>query len=168
MDCSTPGFPVLLISRSKASILWHSAFFMVQLSQPYMTTGKTIALTIRRPLLGPKIYMSNELPGCWWFRGPHFENHYSRLFKDTHPNSVFLGGSQLCTLIRKCDDFSADFKDDGMYGGRRGSEQQLGWAEHPVKRRFVMQMIYWCSAGSRRDFNMVSQIEFITWQLALN
>ena len=32
---------------SKASILWCSAFFMVQLSQPYMTTGKTIALTTR-------------------------------------------------------------------------------------------------------------------------
>ena len=30
---------------SKASILQHSAFFLVQLSHPYMTTGKTIALT---------------------------------------------------------------------------------------------------------------------------
>ena len=30
---------------SIASILWHSAFFIVQLSHPYMTTGKTIALT---------------------------------------------------------------------------------------------------------------------------
>ena len=30
---------------SKASILWHSALFMVQLSHPYMTTGKIIALT---------------------------------------------------------------------------------------------------------------------------
>ena len=30
---------------SKASILWHSAFFLVQLSHTYMTTGKTIALT---------------------------------------------------------------------------------------------------------------------------
>ena len=30
---------------SKASILWHSAFFMVQFSHAYMTTGKTIALT---------------------------------------------------------------------------------------------------------------------------
>ena len=30
---------------SKASILQHSAFFMVQLTHPYMTTGKTIALT---------------------------------------------------------------------------------------------------------------------------
>ena len=32
---------------SKASILWCSAFFIVQLSHPYMTTGKTIALTRR-------------------------------------------------------------------------------------------------------------------------
>ena len=31
---------------SKASIIWCSAFFTVQLSHPYMTTGKTIALTI--------------------------------------------------------------------------------------------------------------------------
>ena len=31
--------------NSKASILWHSAFFVVQLSHPYMTTGKTIVLT---------------------------------------------------------------------------------------------------------------------------
>ena len=30
---------------SKASILWHSAFFILQLSQPYMTIGKTITLT---------------------------------------------------------------------------------------------------------------------------
>ena len=30
---------------SKASIFWHSAFFILQLSHPYMTTGKTIALT---------------------------------------------------------------------------------------------------------------------------
>ena len=36
---------------SKASILRHSAFFIVQLSHPYMTTGKTIALT-RRTLVG--------------------------------------------------------------------------------------------------------------------
>ena len=30
---------------TRTSILWHSAFFIVQLSHPYMTTGKTIALT---------------------------------------------------------------------------------------------------------------------------
>ena len=36
---------LLLHHSSKASILWHSAFFTVQFSHPYMTTGKTIALT---------------------------------------------------------------------------------------------------------------------------
>ena len=36
----------LLQHNSKTSILWHSAFFMVQLSHLYMTTGKTIALTL--------------------------------------------------------------------------------------------------------------------------
>ena len=37
--------------RSKASIIRHSAFFTVQLSHPYMTTGKTVALT-RRTFVG--------------------------------------------------------------------------------------------------------------------
>ena len=36
---------------TKPSILWHPAFFTVQLSHPYMTTGKTIALT-RRTFVG--------------------------------------------------------------------------------------------------------------------
>ena len=39
---------------SKASIHWHSAFFTVQLSHPYMTTGKTIALT-RQTFVGKVI-----------------------------------------------------------------------------------------------------------------
>ena len=39
---------------SKASILWCSAFFIVQLSHPYMTTGKTIGLT-RRTFAGKVI-----------------------------------------------------------------------------------------------------------------
>ena len=37
---------LLQYHSSKASILWCSALFMVQLSHPYMTTGKTIALTM--------------------------------------------------------------------------------------------------------------------------
>ena len=36
---------LLQYHSSKASILWHSAFFIVQLSHPYMTTRKTTALT---------------------------------------------------------------------------------------------------------------------------
>ena len=35
----------LQFHSSKTSVLWHSAFFMVQLSHPYVTTGTTIALT---------------------------------------------------------------------------------------------------------------------------
>ena len=37
---------ILQHHSSKVSILWCSAFFMVQLSHPYMTTGRTTALTI--------------------------------------------------------------------------------------------------------------------------
>ena len=47
---------------SKASILRHSAFFTVQLSHPYMTTGKTIALT-RRAFVGKVMsLLLNMLP----------------------------------------------------------------------------------------------------------
>ena len=41
---------------SKASIFWRSAFFTVQLSHPYMTTGKTTALT-RRTFVGKVMYL---------------------------------------------------------------------------------------------------------------
>ena len=41
---------------SKASMLWRSAFFTVQLSHPYMTTGKTIALT-RRTFVGKVMFL---------------------------------------------------------------------------------------------------------------
>ena len=48
---------------SKASIFQHSAFFPVQLSHPYMTTGKTIALT-RRTFVGKVMcLLFNTL--CW-------------------------------------------------------------------------------------------------------
>ena len=46
---------------SKASILRHSAFFTVQLSHPYMTTGKTIALT-RWTLVGKVISLLFNMP----------------------------------------------------------------------------------------------------------
>ena len=46
---------------SKASVLRHSAFFMVQLSHPYMTTGKTIALT-RWTFVGKVTYLLFNMP----------------------------------------------------------------------------------------------------------
>ena len=47
-DLAVQGTVKSLLQRhsSKASILWNSAFFMAQLSHPYMTNGKTIALTL--------------------------------------------------------------------------------------------------------------------------
>ena len=52
-DLAVQGTPKSLLQYHslKASILWHSAFLIVQLSHPYMTTGKTIALT-RRTFVG--------------------------------------------------------------------------------------------------------------------
>ena len=47
---------VLQHHSSKASILWCSAFFIAQLSHPYMTTGKTIALT-RWSFVGKVIFL---------------------------------------------------------------------------------------------------------------
>ena len=44
---------------SKASVLWHSAFFTVQLSHPYMTTGKTIVLT-RQTFVVPLTFLKFE------------------------------------------------------------------------------------------------------------
>ena len=57
---------------SKVSILWHSAFFIVQLSELYMTTEKTIALT-RWSFVGKAIYL--------------FFNMLSRLVLDFLPRS---------------------------------------------------------------------------------
>ena len=62
---------------SKASILWHSASFIVQLSHPYMTTGKTIALT-RQTFVGKVISllfnMLSSLVKAFLPRIKHFLN----------------------------------------------------------------------------------------------
>ena len=56
--------------RSKTSILWHSPFFMDKLSHPYMTTGKTIALTIRTfvgevlSMLFNPLWLTTNMPFC--------------------------------------------------------------------------------------------------------
>ena len=60
---------------SKASIFWHSAFFTVQLSHPYMTTGQTIALT-RQTLIGKvmsllfNIQEQKSYKILWYFLDP--------------------------------------------------------------------------------------------------
>ena len=51
---------LLQYHSSKALILWCSAFFIVQLSHPYMTTGKTKALT-RQTLVGKVMYLLSNM-----------------------------------------------------------------------------------------------------------
>ena len=71
---------------SKASILRHSAFFMVQVSHPYMTTGKTIALT--RPTFVGKVKSL-------------LLNMLSRLVITFLPRSQFSSVAQSCPTL--CD-----------------------------------------------------------------
>ena len=78
---------------SKASILWHSAFFIVQLSHPHMTTGKTIALT-RRTFVGKVMSL--------------LYNVLSRLVITFPPSSKHLLISWLDVTI--CSDFAAPRK----------------------------------------------------------
>ena len=63
---------------SKASILWHSAFFIVQLSHPYMTTGKTIALT-RQTFAGKVLSLIwltvQRTENICWDKFGYFETH---------------------------------------------------------------------------------------------
>ena len=71
---------------SKASILWHLAFFMVQLSHPYMTTGKTIVVT-RQTFVG-KVTLAKQ---C---RRPGFNPWVWRISwrRKWQPTPVFLSG----------------------------------------------------------------------------
>ena len=55
--------------NSKASLLWHSVFFILQLSHPYMTTRKTIALTIQTFVGNVMSLFFNMLIRIpWWLR----------------------------------------------------------------------------------------------------
>ena len=65
---------------SEASILWHSAFFIVQLSHPYMTTGKTIALT-RLTIFGKVMsLLFNMLSWSWLFLRRYTRQRSSYIF----------------------------------------------------------------------------------------
>ena len=79
ISCRIDGFDLLAVQgtlkrllqhhSSKASVLWSSAFIMVQFSHPYMTTGKTIIL-IRRTFVGKVMSllfnMMSRLGGGAW------------------------------------------------------------------------------------------------------
>ena len=67
----------------KTSILWHSAFFIVQLSHPYMTTGKTIALTRRTFVDKVMFLLFNMLDS-------DIRNHFTLFLKNSTENTYLF------------------------------------------------------------------------------
>ena len=78
--------------NSKASILWHSAFFIVQLSHPYMTTGKSIALTTRNFVGKVMSLLFNVLSSILIYVGHTFSASSKHLFISwlQSPSAVIL------------------------------------------------------------------------------
>ena len=77
--------------RSKGSILQHSAFFMVQLSVPYMTTGKAIVLTIWTFVIKIMSVLFNKLSRfviAFLPRSKHYKNLLILLLQS--PSAVIL------------------------------------------------------------------------------
>ena len=62
---------------SKASVLWCSAFYIVQLSHPYMTTGKTISLT-RRTFVGKVMSLLFNMHSISPILKQAWVNHYMK------------------------------------------------------------------------------------------
>ena len=106
---------------SKASIFWHSAFFTVQLPHPYMTTGKTIALT-RQTFVGKVMsllfnmlsrFLSLAIPQDHWnalqntrdlgFNSSNFESHdfvaCSSGYLETIFNNMLSIKNRICSHI---------------------------------------------------------------------
>ena len=81
---------------SKASILQRSAFFMIQLSNPYMTTGKTIALTIETSVSKVMSLLFNVL-----------SRFYSKLFFSSNSFSKEQVSFNFMAAVIVCSDFGA-------------------------------------------------------------
>ena len=84
---------LLQYHSSKASILRHSAFFTVQLSHPYMTTGKTIALT-RRTFVGQVMSLRLYYFGLIAFSGKRILYMNIKLL-----NKIFESGTILIIIF---------------------------------------------------------------------
>ena len=76
---------LLLYHSSKASILQRSAFFTIQLSHSYMTTGKTIALT-RRTFVGKVMFLLFNMLSSWV--GPKVHSLHKIL--QENPNELLI------------------------------------------------------------------------------
>ena len=88
---------------SKSSILWHSALFIVHLSHPYMTTGKTIALTRWTFVYKITSLFFNVL-------SPH--QAYNPLFLSFLFSIIFLSQFPLFSLLAQLKFQSQSFKNE--------------------------------------------------------
>ena len=94
---------------SKASIIRHSAFFILQLSHPYMTTGKTVA----------------------WTRQTFVDKVMSLLFNiQSRLVITFLSRNKrllICHLMQRVDSLEKTLMLGGIGGRRRRGQQRMRW-----------------------------------------
>ena len=143
---------LLQYHNSKASILRHSAFFLVQLSHPYMTTGKTIALTrwtfvnkvmsllfnMLSRLVTPSLSRSKRLL-ISWLQSPSvviLEPMWQIDGETVETVAGFiLGGLQYFDhLMWRSDSMEKTLMLGEIEGGRRGWD---GWMASPMQRTWV-------------------------------
>ena len=146
----------LLQHNSKASILWDSAFFMVQLSHPYMTTGKAMALIIRTFVCKVMSLLFNTLSGfviAFLPRSKHLnfvaaitirsdfgaqENkicHCFHFFPICLPLSDGTGCHDLIFLMMSFKPaFSLSFLSGRSPGGGNGNPLQYSYPRNPIDR----------------------------------
>ena len=109
--------------NSKASILRCSAFFMVQLSHPYMTTGKTIALSIQtfvRNMMSLLLNILSKSVIAFLPRSKHLLISWFQ-FTPEHPQKPLLS----------------------LAGGRALSMSKTGWqADHPKTKFWSRQSLF--------------------------
>ena len=86
---------------SKVSILWHSAFFIVQLSHPYMTPAKTIALT-RRTFVGKVMSLLFNMLSRWVITFLPRSKHLLISWLQS-PSAVILEPPQIKSLVAQTE-----------------------------------------------------------------
>ena len=131
---------------SKASILRHSAFFIVQLSHPYMTTGKAIALS-RQTIVGKVMSLLFHMLSRWVmaFLPRSKRLLISRLqspLSSTHKAEGNTWKQQLAVLENKCDG-----------GEKAASEKRWGQRLREERDQKDLTLRVWVAdtAGIRRD-----------------
>ena len=163
--------------RSKASILWQSTFFIVQLSHPHVTTGKTIALT--RQIFVGKIM--SLLFFCLCFLICCLDQS---ILKEIGPG-CFLEGMMLKLklqyfghLMRRVDLLEKTLMLGGIGGRRRRGRQRMRWLDGITDssgREFEWTPgvgdrqggLVCCNSWDRKESNTTERLNWLTDWLRL-